>query len=126
MYKTSKLLEAIEFNQSPIFFIGSYTWRTKLYGLKGTTRKSTCRNSTLVFLLSSSSQPTTFGPNEKTIDVFRTDVLIDVNTSSSFGGSSCSWSMSSSLTSYSLAIWTLTLFGFLFWSTFNGLELSNI
>jgi len=59
-------------------------------------------NSSLIFPLSSSSKVATFGPYEEAIDVLATDVLIDANTSSSFGGSSYSWSMNSSLTSFNI------------------------
>lgn len=103
MYKASKRLEAIEFNQSPIFSTRSCTRHTKLYGLKETTGSLTCRNFSPIFLLSSSFKVITFGPDEEAIDIFMTDVLIDVSASSSFGGSSCSWSMSSSLASRSFA-----------------------
>jgi hypothetical protein len=59
-------------------------------------------NSSPIFLLSSSSKVATFSPYEEAIDVMAMDVLIDANTSSSFGGSSYSWSMNSSLTSFNL------------------------
>jgi len=89
MYNTSKWVEVIEFNQSPIFSIGSYTWHTKLYELKGSTRSSTCHNSSPIFWQSSPSKVATFDPIEEAIDVLTMDVLIDANTSSSFGRSSC-------------------------------------
>lgn len=78
MYKVSKWLEVIEFNQSPIFSTKSCTWCTKLYGLKGSSGRSTHCNSSPTLLLSSPCKAPTFGPIEKTIDVLTIDVLIDV------------------------------------------------
>ncbi len=104
------MIKVIKFNQSPIFSTRSYTQCIKLYRLKGSMRRSTHHNSSPIFLLSSPSKVATFSPIEEAIDALTMDVLIDANTCSSFRGSSCSWSVSSSLASCSSRSWTLTFF----------------
>jgi hypothetical protein len=59
------------------------------------------RNASPTFLLSSPCKVATFYQVKEAIDVLMTHVLIDVNTFSSFGGSSYSWLVSFSLASHS-------------------------
>jgi hypothetical protein len=90
MYKVSKWLEAIKFNQSLVslldLILDIQTIQTqKNYGVISTSQFL------IIFLLSFSFKATTFGPNEEAIDIFTTNMLINANTFLSFGGSFYSW-----------------------------------